>query len=136
MPGLEALAFKASRGIEDIYELTCIRNDGSRFFAMVSITALRGDFGNIIAYLLIGTENSARKKVHVALKEAMSVAEKVSLAKPDFLSSISHELPTPLSAVLSFRAAYGIRHPTADARTKTQHLSDSASRLVVARFDQ
>src|SRR3982750_2190775 len=31
MPGFEALVFKASRGIEDIYELTYIRKDGSRF---------------------------------------------------------------------------------------------------------
>ena len=30
-PGFEALVFKASRGIEDIYELTYFRNDGSRF---------------------------------------------------------------------------------------------------------
>jgi hypothetical protein len=33
--------FKASRGIEDIYELTYIRKDGSRFPAVVSVTALR-----------------------------------------------------------------------------------------------
>ena len=32
-PGFEALVFKASRGIEDIYELTYIRKDGSRFRA-------------------------------------------------------------------------------------------------------
>jgi hypothetical protein len=30
----EALVFKASRGIEDIYELTYIRKDGSRFPAV------------------------------------------------------------------------------------------------------
>ena len=35
-PGFEALVFKASRGIEDIYELTYIRKDGSRFPAVVS----------------------------------------------------------------------------------------------------
>ncbi len=29
-PGFEALVFKAARGIEDIYELTYIRKDGSR----------------------------------------------------------------------------------------------------------
>jgi PAS domain-containing protein len=40
-PGFEALAFKASRGIEDSYELTYICKDGSRFPAIVSITALR-----------------------------------------------------------------------------------------------
>src|SRR3990172_4878782 len=42
-PGFEALAFKASRGIEDIYELTYICKDGSRFPALISITALRDD---------------------------------------------------------------------------------------------
>ncbi|MES1978217.1 MAG: ATP-binding protein [Pseudomonadota bacterium] len=101
-PGFEALAFKASRGIEDIYELTYIRKDGSRFPCIISITALRDDFGAIIGYLLIGTDNSVRKQVEVALKEAMAVAEKANLAKSDFLSSMSHELRTPLSAILGF----------------------------------
>ncbi len=62
-PGFEALVFKASRGIEDIYELTYIRQDGSRFPAMVSVTALRDDQGDIIGYLLIGTDNTVRKQV-------------------------------------------------------------------------
>ena len=61
-PGFEALVFKASRGIEDIYELTYIRKDGSRFPAVVSVTALRDDLGGIIGYLLIGTDNTARKQ--------------------------------------------------------------------------
>ena len=62
-PGFEALVFKASRGIEDIYELTYIRKDGSRFPALVSVTALRDVDGAIIGYLLIGTDNTARKRV-------------------------------------------------------------------------
>src|SRR5215211_6646451 len=62
-PGFEALVFKASRGIEDIYELTYIRKDGSRFPAIVSVTALRDAPGGIIGYLLIGTDNTARKQV-------------------------------------------------------------------------
>ena len=59
-PGFEALVFKASRGIEDIYELTYIRKDGSRFPAVVSVTALRDEQKDIIGYLLIGTDNTAR----------------------------------------------------------------------------
>jgi len=62
-PGFEALVFKAARGIEDIYELTYIRKDGSRFPAVVSVTALRDDHNAIIGYLLIGTDNTARKQV-------------------------------------------------------------------------
>jgi PAS domain S-box-containing protein len=62
-PGFEALVFKASRGIEDIYELTYIRKDGSRFPAIVSVTALRDAQDKVIGYLLIGTDNTARKQV-------------------------------------------------------------------------
>ncbi|RJX45994.1 PAS domain-containing sensor histidine kinase, partial [Pseudomonas syringae pv. actinidiae] len=61
-PGFEALVFKASRGIEDIYELTYIRKDGSRLSAMVSVTSLRDSAETIIGYLLIGTDNTARKQ--------------------------------------------------------------------------
>ena len=69
-PGFDALAFKASRGIEDIYELTYIRKDGSRFPAIVSVTALRDDQAAIIGYLLIGTDNTARKLAEEALLKA------------------------------------------------------------------
>lgn len=101
-PGFEALAYKASRGIEDNYELTFIRKDGSRFPAIISITALRDDYGSIIGYLLIGTDNSVRKRVELELHNAMAVAKRANLAKSDFLSSMSHELRTPLSAILGF----------------------------------
>ncbi len=66
-PGFEALVFKASRGIEDIYELTYIRKDRSRFPAVVSVTALRDAQDTIIGYLLIGTDNTARKLAEEAL---------------------------------------------------------------------
>jgi PAS domain S-box-containing protein len=69
-PGFEALVFKASRGIEDIYELTYIRKDGSRFPAVVSVTALRDVQDAIIGYLLIGTDNTARKRAEEALLKA------------------------------------------------------------------
>jgi signal transduction histidine kinase/ActR/RegA family two-component response regulator len=113
MPGFEALVFKASRGIEDIYELTYIRRDGSRFPAVVSVTALRNEHGGILGFLLIGTDNTARKRVEeeqarqlqehtVELQKATAIAEKANLAKSDFLSSMSHELRSPLNAILGF----------------------------------
>jgi len=73
-PGFEALVFKASRGIEDIYELTYIRKDGSRFPAVVSVTALRDAEQAIIGYLLIGTDNTARRQVE---EERMKLDQRV-----------------------------------------------------------
>src|SRR5680860_364428 len=73
-PGFEALVFKASRGIEDIYELTYIRKDGSRFPAVVSVTALRDAQDAIIGYLLIGTDNTARMQVE---EERMKLAQRL-----------------------------------------------------------
>jgi PAS domain S-box-containing protein len=76
-PGFEALVFKASRGIEDIYELTYIRKDGSRFPAVVSVTALRDPQDAIIGYLLIGTDNTARKQAADALRKSEAQLETV-----------------------------------------------------------
>ncbi len=115
-PGFEALVFKASRGLEDIYELTYIRKDGSRFPAVVSVTALRDDGDTIIGYLLIGTDNTARKAIEAErfhldqalqlkneeLEASRAAADKANQAKSDFLSSMSHELRSPLNAILGF----------------------------------
>lgn len=108
-PGLEALIYKASRGIEDIVELTYIRPDGTRFPAIVSVTALRDEQEALIGYLFIGTDNTARKQAeialaqkHLELESARQAADKANAAKSDFLSNMSHELRTPLNAVLGF----------------------------------
>ena len=60
--GASALLARAARGVEDIVELTFIRKDGTRLAASVSVSALRDAEDAIIGYLLIGTDNTERKR--------------------------------------------------------------------------
>ena len=59
--GFEALVYKSARVMEDIYELTYICKNGSRLAALASVTALRDENHAIIGFLLIATDNTARK---------------------------------------------------------------------------
>jgi signal transduction histidine kinase len=95
-PGFEALVFKASRGIEDIYELTYFRKDGSLFPAVVSVTALRDAQQAIIGYLLIGTDNTARKRAEEALLRSEMLATAGRMA-----ASIAHEINNPLEGMMN-----------------------------------
>jgi PAS domain-containing protein len=68
-PGFEAMAFKASRGIEDVFEMTKIRKNEHRFPGVVSITALRDIRDRVIGYLLIGTDNTAHKRAEAEQRQ-------------------------------------------------------------------
>jgi PAS domain S-box-containing protein len=101
-PGFEALVFKASRGIEDIYELTYIRKDGSRFPAVVSVTALRDDQGAIIGYLLIGTDNTARKQIEAEQKQlAQRLRDHQFYTRSLFESNIDALITTDPSGIIT-----------------------------------
>jgi signal transduction histidine kinase len=101
-PGFEALVFKASRGIEDIYELTYIRKDGSRFPAVVSVTALRDAQAAIIGYLLIGTDNTARKLVEAAKRKLDQRLREANEEIQRFTYIVSHDLRSPLVNIMGF----------------------------------
>ena len=76
-PGFAALAFKASRGIADNYELTNIRKDGSRFPAAISITSLRDDENLIVGYLLIERDNSAQQSATDTAKKTENIVHEM-----------------------------------------------------------
>src|SRR5471030_3279865 len=131
-PGFEALVFKASRGIEDIYELTYLRQDGSRLPAIVSVTALRDERENIIGYLLIGTDNTARKQAEQALLKAGA------LQKAIFNSANFSSIATDAQGVIQIfnvGAERMLGYVAADVVNKITPADISDPHEVIARAD-
>ncbi len=129
-PGFEALVFKASRGIEDIYELTYIRKDGSRFPAVVSVTALRDERGGIIGYLLIGTDNSARKRAEEALLKAGALQSAI-FNSANFSSIATDEMG--VIQLFNVGAERMLGYAAAEVLNKITPADISDSREVIAR---
>ncbi|MCX7173338.1 MAG: PAS domain S-box protein [Proteobacteria bacterium] len=125
-PGVEALVFKASRRIEDVYELTYIRKDGSRFPAVVSVTALRDADDGIIGYLLIGTDNTARKQIEAEKQRFLAVQEEMNarLQQTNLTLKVSEEkLTVTLNSI-------GDAVITTDADARVTLLNPLAERLT------
>ena len=115
-PGFDALVFKAARRIEDVYELTKVRKDGTRFPAIVSVTALRDPQDAIIGYLLIGTDNTVRKKLEIErnriekqMQDQAAVLSDLHRRKDEFLAMLSHELRSPLAPIANAVELLGLQ---------------------------
>jgi len=79
-----------------------VRKDGSLFWASVIITAIRDQDGALRGFAKLTQDLTERRRVEGALLDARILAEKANLAKSNFLASMSHELRSPLNAILGF----------------------------------
>ncbi len=135
-PGFEALVFKASRGIEDIYELTYVRKDKIRVPAVVSVTALRDVQDRIIGYLLIGTDNTARKAAEQALLTAGALQQ--AILRSASLSSIATDAAGIIQIfnvgaeqMLGYTAAEVVNRMTPADLHDAQEMAERAAALSV-----
>ncbi|RIJ31344.1 sensor histidine kinase [Henriciella algicola] len=79
-----------------------MRKDGTRFWANVVVTALRDETGRLRGFAKVTRDMTERKRAEEFLKLAREQAVAASVAKSEFLSRTSHELRTPMSAILGF----------------------------------
>jgi PAS domain S-box-containing protein len=91
------------------YELTARARDGKKTEVSYNATTFYDRDRTLQGVLAIARDVTERKRNEQALQEtnielasAKSAAEEANLAKSDFLSSMSHELRSPLNAILGF----------------------------------
>ena len=78
-------------------DATCKTNN---VYFSLGIQKIFDDFGDIIGYIIAGSDLTHRMKYINELNEAKKNADKANASKSAFLASMSHEIRTPLNAVL------------------------------------
>jgi PAS domain S-box-containing protein len=91
------------------YELTARARDGKKTEVSYNATTFYDRDRTLQGVLAVARDVTERKRneqalreTNIALESAKSAAEEANLAKSDFLSTMSHELRSPLNAILGF----------------------------------
>ena len=100
-------------------EWTYVRKDGSRVAVHLNVSPLRDGQDTVVGFIAIGSDLSERKQaedqlesLNLALNKRSAQAESASRAKTEFLATMSHEIRSPLNAVIGL--AYLLRQTSLD----------------------
>jgi PAS domain S-box-containing protein len=91
---------------------------------------LRDGAGKPYALCSISTDITERKRAEQAMSIARREAERANRAKSEFLSRMSHDLRTPLNAVLGFAQLLEVDTLTADQRDSVNQILEAGRHLL------
>ena len=81
-------------------------------------------------YILEMSDRTDDKKIHQALEEAVHAAENASRAKTTFLNSISHDIRTPMNAIIGFTNIALKQDPNPEVRNCLRKIRNSSEHLL------
>ncbi|MDR1759026.1 MAG: response regulator [Fibrobacter sp.] len=91
-------AFVSKSRIE--FELDIAFQPGVLRHYILQLIPMINDMGNVAAFMLILLDFTALRNALAAAEEARRIAEQSTQAKSEFLSRMSHEMRTPLNAII------------------------------------
>ena len=123
----------------DIYKFEYCSLDENTY-KIASFIPLEWDGTKLVKALLASMDVSQEKKAeiesHKALKEAYRVAENASRAKTDFLSNMSHDIRTPMNAIVGLTAIAGANIENQDKVVECLGKITKASRHLLGLINE
>ena len=123
----------------DIYKFEYCSLDENTY-KIASFIPLEWDGTKLVKVLLASMDASQEKKAeiesHKALKEAFRAAENASRAKTDFLSNMSHDIRTPMNAIVGLTAIAGANIENQDKVVECLGKITKASRHLLGLINE
>ena len=123
----------------DIYKFEYCSLDENTY-KIASFIPLEWDGTKLVKVLLASMDVSPEKKAeiesHKALKEAYRAAENASHAKTDFLSNMSHDIRTPMNAIVGLTAIAGANIENQDKVVECLGKITKASRHLLGLINE
>jgi len=108
-------------------EAWSVRKDGSRFWADAVITATRDEQGRLIGFGKVTRDLTARKRGEEELRDAYTRLKELDALKDHYLSTVSHEMKTPLSLILGYTELLQDKYPNEEF---LEGIQDGGMRLL------
>ena len=107
-----------------------IRKDGSRFCAIVTITAVRDEDGRLTGFAKVTRDLTERRRQEEALRAAVDELQAANQELDRFAMVAAHDMADPLRTISGFAEFLVHTDPSAeDAKRYSQHILDSSLRL-------